>query len=69
VDRGPQFTARSFREKVRILNVKLEYAGIQYSQDKPYIESFLGSYKTEELYHNEYNSLAEARTGWESYRG
>jgi len=32
------------------------------------IESFLGSYKTEELYRNEYNSLAEARTGGESYR-
>jgi transposase InsO family protein len=68
VDRGPQFTARSFREAARILNVRLEYAGIQCPEDKPYIESFFGSYKTEELYRNEYNSLAEARTGWESYR-
>ncbi len=68
VDRGPQFTARSFREAARILNVRLEYAGIQCPEDKPYIESFFGSYKTEELYRTEYNSLAEARTGWESYR-
>jgi putative transposase len=68
VDRGPQFTASSFREAARILNVRLEYAGIQCPEDKPYIESFFGSYKTEELYRNEYNSLAEARTAWESYR-
>ena len=68
VDRGSQFTARSFREAARILNVRLEYAGIQCPEDKPYIESFFGSYKTEELYRNEYNSLAEARSGWESYR-
>jgi len=68
VDRGPQFTARSFREAAKILNVRLEYAGIQCPEDKPYIESFFGSYKTEDLYRNEYNSLAEAKTGWGSYR-
>jgi len=68
VDRGTQFTARSFREAARLLNVRLEYAGIQCPEDKPYIESFFGSYKTEDLYRNEYNSLAEARTGWTSYR-
>jgi len=60
--------ARDFREAARTLNVRLEYAGVQCPEDKPYIESFFGSYKTEELYRNEYNSLAEARTGWESYR-
>ena len=38
VDRGPQFTARSFREAARILNVRLEYAGIQCPEDKPYID-------------------------------
>jgi len=68
VDRGSQFTARNFREAARTLNVRLEYAGVQCPEDKPYIESFFGSYKTEELYRNEYNSLVEARTGWESYR-
>jgi len=68
VDRGTQFTSRHFREAARTLNIRLEYAGVQCPEDKPYIESFFGSYKTEELYRNEYNSLAEARTGWESYR-
>jgi putative transposase len=68
VDRGTQFTARNFREAARTLNVRLEYAGVQCPEDKSYIESFFGSYKTEELYRNEYDSLAEARTGWESYR-
>ena len=66
--RGNQFTSRNFREAARTLNVRLEYAGVQCPEDKPYIESFFGSYKTEELYRNEYNSLAEAITGWESYR-
>jgi len=63
VDQGPQFTACSFRKAASILNVRLEYTGIQCPEDKPYIESFFGSYKTEALYRNEYNSLAEARTG------
>jgi putative transposase len=68
VDRGSQYTARRFRETARALNVNLEYAGIQCPEDKPYIESFFGSYKTEELYRNEYNSLVEAGARWESYR-
>ncbi len=68
VDRGNQFTSRNFREAARTLNVRLEYAGVQCPEDKPCIESFFSSYKTEELYRNEYNSLAEAITGWESYR-
>lgn len=68
VDRGSQFRAYRFRETARLLNVTLEYAGVKCPEDKPYIESFFGSYKTEELYRNEYNSLPEARIGWESYR-
>ena len=68
VDRGTQFVARGFRETARVLNVKLEYAGIQCPDDKPYIESFFDKYKVEEVYRHEYLSLAEARTGWESYR-
>jgi len=68
VDRGSQFMACRFRETASSLNVSLEYAGIQCPEDKPYIESFFGSYKTEELYRNEYNSLAEAGARWESYR-
>jgi len=68
VDRGTQFRAHRFRETARLLNVRLEYAGIKCPEDKPYIESFNGSYKTEEIYRHEYRSFLEARTGWESYR-
>ena len=69
VDRGSQFRAHRFRETARLLNVTLEYAGIKCPEDKPYIESFNSSYKTEEVYRNEYRNLHEARTGWETYRG
>jgi len=68
VDRGSQFTAYRFRETVRLLNVTLEYAGVKCPEDKPYIESFNGSYKTEEIYRNEYRGFQEAKTGWETYR-
>lgn len=68
VDRGPQFIAKRFKEAAKTLNVRLEYAGIQCPEDKPYIESFNGKYKTEEVYRKEYSNLAQARAGWESYR-
>ena len=68
IDRGSQFRAHHFRETARVLNVTLEYAGVKCPEDKPYIESFIGSYKTEELYRHEYQRFAEARTGWENYR-
>jgi len=68
VDRGSQFRAHRFRETARLLNVRLEYAGIKCPEDKPYIESFNSSYKTEEIYRHEYRSFREALTGWETYR-
>jgi putative transposase len=68
VDRGSQFRAHRFREAARLLNVTLEYAGVKCPEDKPYIESFNGSYKTEEIYRHEYRGFLEARTGWETYR-
>lgn len=68
VDRGSQFRAHRFRETARLLNVRLEYAGVKCPEDKPYIESFNKSYKTEEIYRHEYLSFGEARTGWETYR-
>jgi len=68
VDRGSQFRARHFRETARLLNVTMEYAGVKCPEDKPYIESFIGSYKTEELYRHEYRDFAEAKAGWEAYR-
>lgn len=68
VDRGSQFRAHRFREAARLLNITLEYAGVKCPEDKPYIESFIGSYKTEELYRHEYRGFAEAMTGWQTYR-
>ena len=68
VDRGSQFKARRFKETAKALNVRLEYAGIQCPEDKPYIESFNGSYKKEEVYRREYRGLSDARAGWETYR-
>jgi putative transposase len=68
VDRGSQFRAHRFRETARLLNVGLEYAGIKCPEDKPYIESFNSSYKTEEIYRNEYHNFQEAKTGWQTYR-
>jgi putative transposase len=68
VDRGSQFRAHWFRETARLLNVRLEYAGIQCPEDKPYIESFNSNYKTEEIYRNEYRNYQEAKTSWEDYR-
>ncbi|MFC1948097.1 transposase [Chloroflexota bacterium] len=68
VDRGSQYRARLFRDTARLLNVKLEYAGVKCPEDKPYIEAFFSNYKTEELYRNEYHSFEEAKVGWESYR-
>jgi putative transposase len=68
VDRGSQFIAQRFREAAKTLNVTLEYAGIQCPDDKPYIESFFGHYKTEEVYRTNYATLAEAQVGWQLYR-
>ena len=68
VDRGSQFRAHRFRDTARLLNVKLEYAGVKCPEDKPYIESFNSSYKTEEIYRNEYQNYHGALAGWESYR-
>ena len=68
IDRGPQFKARKFQAAAKRLNVELEYAGIRCPDDKPYIESFIGKYKVEEVYRNEYQNLAEAKTGWELYK-
>lgn len=68
VDRGSQFRAHRFRETARLLNVRLEYAGVKCPEDKPYIESFNSSYKTEEIYRHEYRNYLEALAGWEAYR-
>lgn len=68
VDRGPQFVARLYRETARVLGVTLQFAGVQCPNDKPYVESFIGHYKVEEVYRHDYECLAEAREGWHRYR-
>jgi hypothetical protein len=37
-------------------------------EDKPYIEAFFSSYKTEEIYRREYSNYWEAKISWEAYR-
>jgi putative transposase len=68
VDRGSQFVARRFRQAAAALGVTLEYAGIQCPDDKPFIESFFGKYKTEEVYRMDYGSAIDGSTAWELYR-
>jgi len=68
VDRGSQFIAHRFRHAAATLGVQLEYAGIQCPNDMPYIESFFGKYKTEEVYRMDYASYAEGHTAWVLYR-
>ena len=44
------------------------FSGIQCPDDKPYIESFFGHYKTEEVYRSAYATRAEGQVGWSLYR-
>jgi putative transposase len=67
IDRGTQFRARKFRATAKRLNVRVEYAGIQCPDDKPYIEAFFSKYKVEEVYRHDYRNAVEAKAGWELY--
>lgn len=69
VDRGGQFIARRVISLARAMGLKPETCGIQTPNDKPYIESFYASYKTEEVYRNWYQTFEEAKAGWEDYLG
>ena len=68
VDRGCQFTAEAFVLAAKELGVALEFCGVQAPNDKPYIESFFGCYKNEEVYRNQYANYFEAYEGWENYK-
>jgi len=67
VDRGCQFTAEDFAEFAVSCGIKLEFCGVQTPNDKPYIESFIGCYKREEVYRNQYEDFFEAIEGWKNY--
>jgi putative transposase len=68
VDRGCQFTAEDFAKFAASQGINLEFCGIQTPNDKPYIESFFGCYKREEVYRNVYEDFFQAHEGWENYR-
>ena len=67
IDRGGQFIARRVVSLAKTLGIKPEICGLQTPNDKPYIESFYASYKTEEVYRNWYQTYEEAKQGWEDY--
>jgi putative transposase len=67
VDRGCQFTAHDYAEFAMGCGIKLEFCGVQTPNDKPYIESFIGCYKREEVYRNQYEDFFEAIDGWKRY--
>jgi transposase InsO family protein len=67
IDRGGQFIARDVRALCQRLDLQLEVCGIQTPNDKPYIESFFSSYKTEEVHRNWYRNFDEAQKGWKEY--
>jgi putative transposase len=69
IDRGGQFIARRVVSLAKALGIKPEICGLQTPNDKPYIESFYASYKTEEVYRNWYQTCEEAKQGWEDYIG
>ena len=69
IDRGGQFIARRVIALAKTLGIKPEICGLQTPNDKPYIESFYASYKTEEVYRNWYQTFGEAKQGWEDYIG
>ena len=67
VDRGCQFTAHDFVQFAIGCGIKLEFCGVQTPNDKPYIESFIGCYKREEVYRNQYEDFFEAVEGGKNY--
>lgn len=68
IDRGCQFTAEDFGVFAKSQGITLEFCGIQTPNDKPYVESFFGCYKREEVYRNVYEDFFQAYEGWKNYR-
>jgi len=67
VDRGCQYTANDFIVFCEEQKIHLEFCGVQCPNDKPHIESFIGCYKREEVYRNQYDNFLDVCRGWESY--
>lgn len=67
VDRGCQYTSAAFEEAAISMSIDLEYCAVQTPNDKPYVESFIGCYKQDEVYRKYYESFFEAYEGWINY--
>lgn len=67
VDRGCQYTSQPFYDFCNSEEIKLEFCGVQTPNDKPYVESFIGCYKREEVYRNDYQNFLEVCQGWGKY--
>lgn len=68
IDRGCQFTAEDFITFAKTKGIVPEFCGVQTPNDKPYIESFIGCYKNDEVYRNTYEDFFQACEGWKNYR-
>lgn len=68
VDRGSQFIAKVFKDAVKLSGLNIQFCGIQCPNDKPYIESFISKYKTEEVYRNCYETFNDAKKAWQNYK-
>ncbi len=68
VDRGSQFIAKVFKDAVKLSGLTIQFCGIQCPNDKPYIESFISKYKTEEIYRNCYETFNDEKKAWKNYK-
>lgn len=67
LDRGCQFTAHSFLNAARSFNLSIEFCDPHAPNQKPFIESFFASFKSEEVYRNHYLNPAQVSTSWLNY--
>ncbi len=60
-DNGTQYIAKSFKDTVRLLNIKHEYIKKQTPEDNGDIESFHNSLKTDYIWQNDLESYEDAK--------
>ena len=60
-DNGTQYTAKAFKETVKLLNIKQEYIKKQTPEDNGDIESFHNSLKTDYIWVNDLNNFNDAK--------
>jgi len=67
LDRGCQFTSHSFLNAARNFNLSIEFCDPQAPNQKPFIESFFASFKSEEVYLNDYQNPEQVFNAWHHY--